>query len=123
MSHGLSTTGGGALALTGMSAARAEPEIIASAVAAKTIFFMTIPITFQNPVGFRMPPGRTGALTGCNLERGVPVVKQKTQASAAFLGVWGIPQKVVGVCCIPTTILPACGRSYACQPANAAHQN
>src|ERR1700739_466163 len=48
-SHGLSTTGGGALALTGMSAAKAEPEIIASAVAAKTNFFMTIPITFQNP--------------------------------------------------------------------------
>src|ERR1700759_2520856 len=47
-SHGLTTGGGGgALALTGISAARAEPEIIASAVAAKTTFFMTIPITFQ----------------------------------------------------------------------------
>jgi hypothetical protein len=29
-----------------MSAASAEPEIIASAVAAKITFFMTIPITF-----------------------------------------------------------------------------
>src|ERR1700761_4046140 len=47
-SHGLTAGGGGgALALTGMSAAKAEPEIIASAVAAKTTFFMTIPITFQ----------------------------------------------------------------------------
>jgi hypothetical protein len=104
-SHGLTGAGGGALALTGMSAAKAEPEIIASAVAAKTIFFMTIPITFQNPVSFRMPPGRTGVLTGCNLERGVTAVKQKTQAFADFLGVCGIPRKVVGVCCIPTTKL------------------
>src|ERR1700759_931712 len=47
-SHGLTAGGGGgAFALTGMSAAKAEPEIIASAVAAKTTFFMTIPITFQ----------------------------------------------------------------------------
>src|ERR1700737_1063404 len=117
-SHGLTAGGGGgALALTGMSAAKAEPEIIASAVAAKTIFFMTIPITFQNPVSFRMPPGRTGLLTGCNLERGGTVVKQKTQASAAFLGVCGILRKVVGVCCIPTTNLPDCDGPCARQHA------
>src|SRR6202012_1144359 len=47
-SRGLTTGGGGGpLALTGISAARAEPDIIPSAVAAKTTFFMTIPITFQ----------------------------------------------------------------------------
>jgi hypothetical protein len=32
-------------------------------------------------------------------------VKQKRQASAAFLGVMVVPRKVVGVCCILTTIL------------------
>jgi hypothetical protein len=32
-------------------------------------------------------------------------VKQKSQASAAFLGVMTFPRKVVGVCCISTTIL------------------
>ena len=63
--------GGSALAFTGMSAAIAEPEIIASAVADKTIFFMTIPITFQKPVRFPDAPGaiRTALLTDCNLER------------------------------------------------------
>jgi hypothetical protein len=38
-----------------MSAARAEPDTIASAVASKTIFFMTIPIRFQKSVRFRRP--------------------------------------------------------------------
>src|ERR1700759_1611834 len=53
-SHGLTAGGGGgALYFIGISAARAEPEIIASAVAAKTTFFMTIPITFQKTS--RMP--------------------------------------------------------------------
>jgi hypothetical protein len=64
-----------------------------------------------------MPPGTVWSLTGCNLERGVSVVKQKTQAFAAFLGVYGIPRKVVGVCCIPTTILSARGGPYARQQA------
>ena len=32
-------------------------------------------------------------------------VKQKTQATAAFLGVWGFLRDVVGGCCIRTTIL------------------
>src|SRR5256885_5900042 len=58
ISQGLNATGGGALALTGMSAARAEPEIIASAVANKTTFFILIPITFQEPARFRSPPGQ-----------------------------------------------------------------
>jgi hypothetical protein len=40
------------------------------------------------------------------------VGKQKTQASAAFLGVYGIPRKVVGMCCIPTTNLADSGVSY-----------
>src|SRR3954463_6352712 len=45
ISQGSNGAGGGALtALTAMSAARAEPESSASAVASKTIFFMTIPI-------------------------------------------------------------------------------
>jgi hypothetical protein len=39
------------------------------------------------------------------LERGIPTVKQKRQASAAFLGVTAFLTKVVGMCCIPTTIL------------------
>ena len=54
------TGGGGALtALTRMSAARAEPDTIASAVANKTSFFMTIPITVKT-VQFRGPPGTSG---------------------------------------------------------------
>jgi hypothetical protein len=39
-----------------MSAAKAEPETIASAVANNTIFFMSIPIAFQEPARFRTPP-------------------------------------------------------------------
>jgi hypothetical protein len=31
-------------------------------------------------------------------------VKQKTQAPAAFLGVWGLLRDVVGGCCFRTTI-------------------
>jgi hypothetical protein len=45
-SQGSNAAGGGALsAFMGISAARAEPDTIASAVANKTNFFMTIPIT------------------------------------------------------------------------------
>jgi hypothetical protein len=54
ISQGSNAGGGGALtALSGMSAARAEPDTIASAVASKTIFFMTIPIVFKDQ--FRRP--------------------------------------------------------------------
>jgi hypothetical protein len=38
-------------------------------------------------------------------------VKQKRQAYAAFLGVMSVLGKVVGVCCIPTTILTDFGAS------------
>src|SRR5260370_13911626 len=47
ISHGSNGAGGGALAaFKGISAAKAEPAVIASTAATKTIFFMTIPITF-----------------------------------------------------------------------------
>jgi len=50
------TTGGAFTAFTRKSAARAEPDTIASAVANKATFFMTIPITSKNsPVP--VPPG------------------------------------------------------------------
>jgi hypothetical protein len=64
-----------------------------------------------------MPPGTVWSLTGCNLERAIAVVKQKTQAFAAFLGVCGIPRKVVGACCIPTTFYPVSTGAYARQQA------
>jgi hypothetical protein len=44
-----------------MSAARAEPDTIASAVASKTNFFMTIPITFQGQSDFPAPQGQQSA--------------------------------------------------------------
>src|SRR6186713_261105 len=50
------TTGGAFLALTGMSAAKAEPATIASAVANKVTFFISIPITSSYPVGFPEAP-------------------------------------------------------------------
>ena len=46
ISQGSNGAGGGTFALTGMSAAQTDPEIIASAVANNTNFFMTIPIAF-----------------------------------------------------------------------------
>src|SRR3954449_2651669 len=55
ISHGSNGAGGGALtALTAISAAIAEPESSASAVANKTIFFMTIPIVVRS-VRLRRP--------------------------------------------------------------------
>jgi hypothetical protein len=46
-SQGSNAAGGGALtAFSGKSAAIADPDTIASTVANKTHFFMTIPITF-----------------------------------------------------------------------------
>src|SRR5947209_16805293 len=55
ISHGSNGAGTGALtALTDISAARAEPESNASAVANKTIFFMTIPIVVRS-VRLRRP--------------------------------------------------------------------
>ncbi len=55
-SQGSNGAGGGALtAFKGISAAKAEPAAIASTAAAKTSFFMTIPITLKSPVP--APPG------------------------------------------------------------------
>ena len=49
ISQGSNGAGGGALtAFRGISAAKAEPAVIASTAATKTSFFMTIPITFKN---------------------------------------------------------------------------
>jgi hypothetical protein len=39
--------------------------------------------------------------------RSAIVVKQKSQAAAAFLGILPISRNVLGTCCILTTILPA----------------
>jgi hypothetical protein len=44
--------------LTVISAAKAEPAVIASVAATKTIFFMTIPITLISPIP--APPGTSG---------------------------------------------------------------
>ena len=56
--------GGGALtAFTRISAARAEPDTIASAVANKTSFFMTIPITLLDSPVPAAPQGK--ATTDC----------------------------------------------------------
>src|ERR1700733_14245479 len=111
ISQGSNAAGGGALtAFVYKSAERAEPAVIASTAAAKTIFFMSIPIAF-NTVRFRHPPGtsdnrlKLNSLSARNLERSARPVKQKRGAFAAFLGVIAIPGNVVRVCCIPTTTL------------------
>jgi hypothetical protein len=41
-------------------------------------------------------------------------VKQKTQAFAAFLGVWGFLRDVVGGCCIHNTILACSAMRGGC---------
>jgi len=72
---------------------------------------MTIPITLLEQSRSGGPQGQ--AITDCNqiperdcnLVRGVAGVKQKSQSSAAFLGVLIISENVVSGCCIPTTIL------------------
>src|SRR4051794_14488682 len=107
ISHGSNGAGTGALtALTAMSAARAEPESSASAVASKTIFFMTIPIVTRS-VRFRRPGGicdnRLQPVCATNLRRGHLGGKRKRQATAAFLGVLTLRVDVVAACCIPTT--------------------
>jgi hypothetical protein len=58
-SQGSNGAGGGAFtAFTAISAARAEPDTIASAVANKASFFMTIPITFQIQPRSGAPKGK-----------------------------------------------------------------
>ncbi|NPU67425.1 hypothetical protein HL667_20650 [Bradyrhizobium sp. 83012] len=73
-----------------MSAAEAEPEIIASAVANKANFFMTFPITQISSIGPMFgPPGRNQdhlRHTSAMCDSVLPQVKQKSAASAAFLG-------------------------------------
>src|SRR5882757_3788207 len=68
-SQGSNGAGGGALtAFTAISAAKAAPDTmgsaVASAVANKTSFFMTIPITFKEQPRSGSPQGRT--ITDCN---------------------------------------------------------
>ncbi|BBO02803.1 hypothetical protein BwSH20_00910 [Bradyrhizobium ottawaense] len=59
ISQGSKAGGGGAFnAFTRKSAAKAEPVVtIASAVANKATFFISIPIASSYPVGSRRPPG------------------------------------------------------------------
>src|ERR1051326_289654 len=100
ISHGSNGAGTGALtALTAMSAARAEPESSASAVASKTIFFMTIPIVTRS-VRLRRPgdisDNRLHPICAANLRRGHLGGKRKRQATAAFLGVLALR---AGCCC------------------------
>src|SRR5581483_2423936 len=83
-------------------------------------FFHDDPHHFpKKPADCRMPPGTVWSLTICNLERAELAEKPKCQACADFLGVCGIPRKVVGLCCIPTTNFPVCDTPYARQRANA----
>ncbi|WP_315779399.1 MULTISPECIES: hypothetical protein [unclassified Bradyrhizobium] len=90
--------------MTAMSAAEADPETIASAVASKAHFFMTIPITlFRKSLPHIGPPGRKQDRLrhpDAICARVSPQVKQKSAASAAFLGVLTIPRQVVSACCI-----------------------
>src|SRR6478672_4919767 len=112
-SQGSNAAGGGAFtAFRAISAARAELDTIASAVANKTSFFMTIPIPpyFDSPIP-APPQGQTTTDCGQMSKRGhtvvcdVTMVKQKRQACAAFLGVLTVSKHVLRVCCILTTIL------------------
>src|SRR3954470_629414 len=96
ISQGSNGAGAGALtALTAISAAIAEPESSASAVANKTIFFMTIPIVVRS-VRLRRPQAqRQSTVTnfcGTNLRRRILCGKLKRQATAAFLGAFSFAQ-------------------------------
>src|SRR5689334_24598861 len=105
MSQGSNAGAGGAFrALTAMSAAEADPETIASAVANKAHFFMTIPITLVSNVSPDFgPPGRKQDRLrhpDAICARVPPQVKQKSAASAAFLSYLTILRQVVSACCI-----------------------
>src|SRR6185437_1544445 len=108
-SHGSNAGAGGAL--RARSAAKAELETIASAVANKATFFMIIPITFQVQPTLAAPPRASGMRlrpkisTGAQWNATLRSPKQKTEAPAAYLGVLPFPVQVVRVCVIPTTIL------------------
>jgi hypothetical protein len=79
-----------------MSAAIADPDTIASAIANKAIFFILFPITFQTQSDFRRGCGRPQSTaskslqTRLNLKRALKTVKQKKQTSADFLGVFTV---------------------------------
>src|ERR1700683_4388655 len=99
-SQGSNGAGAGAAgALRGISAAKDEPEVIASTAAAKTSFFMTFPISFNTvqflrteanaTTYFDQIPERNG-----NLVRTVHDGKQKKQSFADFLGVLAILRNV-----------------------------
>src|SRR3954467_14949287 len=109
-SQGSNGGGGGALtALPAISAARAEPESSASAVASKTVFFMTIPIVVRS-VRLRRPQAqrhRLRLISAVNLRGGTVGVKRKRRANDAFLGVLRFAAEVVDVCCNPTTTVGA----------------
>src|ERR1700681_512662 len=63
-SQGSNGAGGGAfMGFTAISAAKVDPAVIASIAAAKTSFFIAIPITCKT-AQFRRPRGH--AITGCN---------------------------------------------------------
>src|SRR5882757_2139586 len=95
ISQGSNGAGGGALtAFTAISAAIAELEIIASAVANKANFFMTVPIYFSRQLSSGGPQGKQ-ELTATqsrpsNLERMHEAVKPKRHACADFLGVLAV---------------------------------
>src|ERR1043165_9682122 len=119
ISHGSNGAGTGALtALTAMSAARAEPESSASVVASKTIFFMRIPIA-KNQSDFEgVRHSDIDCISVRNLRRGTLCGKRKRLATAAFLGVSGLPLDVVAVCCNLTTFFaqkPDASRDSAIQ--------
>src|ERR1700759_4962804 len=97
-SHGLTTGGGGgALALTGISAARAEPEIIASAVAAKTTFFMTIPITFQKTS--RLPDAPRDGLVVNWLQSGTRRIRREAKNASICRLFRRLRDSKKGCCC------------------------
>ncbi|MDU6241534.1 MAG: hypothetical protein E6614_21705 [Bradyrhizobium sp.] len=105
MSQGSNAGAGGAFrAFTAISAAEADPDIIASAVANKANFFMKIPITQISNISPTFgPPGRKQGrlrLSDAICARVPPQVKQKSAASAAFLGDLTILRQVVRACCI-----------------------
>src|SRR5436309_15059428 len=92
ISQGSKGAGGGALtALTAISAARAEPESSASAVANNTIFFMTIPIVVRS-VRLRRPQAQRQS-TATNSERQsaarLRLREAKKTSKCCLLGLWG----------------------------------
>jgi hypothetical protein len=81
-----------------MSAAKAELAVMASVAATRSIFFMRIPIRFISPISNTVETTRLDGnefFCGPNLESLAEREKPKWRASAAFLGVLAIPERVV----------------------------